>query len=175
MSGFAPRRVALWVAFLCLGLTVAPPTTTATTSGAQAGRESTPAYREGELILQFKASATAESRQAIRDALGTTRVRPLGRTRAEVAQITKLTVAEAVARFKDHPDVEWIEPDFLVTTQLEPNDTSYEDLWGLSNTGPNRGTVGGGHQRSAALDQIHSAPDVLVAIIDTGVTTITKI
>lgn len=105
----------------------------------------------------------------MREALGATRVRKLGRTQAEVARISKLTVDEAVARFRHHPQIEFIEPDYLYSIQVEPNDPSYPSLWALSNTGQTGGLPGADIGAPLLWDRINSAAGEVIAIIDTGV------
>lgn len=69
------------------------------------------------------------------------------------------------------PAIRYIEPDYIHTTQAEPNDPSYLDttLWGMHNTGQNGGTNDVDINAPEAWGTRTSAQDVIVGVIDTGV------
>jgi subtilisin family serine protease len=61
------------------------------------------------------------------------------------------------------------ERDFLVFPTVTPNDSSYNQLWGLHNTGQSAGTVDADIDAPEAWEFSTGSADVLVAVIDTGV------
>ncbi len=67
--------------------------------------------------------------------------------------------------------VEYAEPDYILETQVEPNDFRFWDgsLWHLKNTGIYGGTVGADIDAATAWDTRTSAAGVIVAVVDTGV------
>jgi subtilisin family serine protease/uncharacterized membrane protein len=66
--------------------------------------------------------------------------------------------------------VEVAEPDFIVfTTANMPDDVSFDQLWGMHNTGQNNGVVDADIDAPEAWDQSTGSQNILVAVIDTGV------
>jgi subtilisin family serine protease len=67
--------------------------------------------------------------------------------------------------------VRYAEPDYIVHALLSPNDPKYLDgtLWGLHNTGQSSGLDDADIDAPEGWDTRHSAPDVIVGVIDTGV------
>ena len=71
-------------------------------------------------------------------------------------------VREIVERYKNREDVEYAEPDFIATAQLNPNDTYYSTIqWNLHD-------ANGGVHMPQAWD-ISKGNGILVAVIDTGI------
>ncbi len=46
-----------------------------------------------------------------------------------------MSVEEAISLFKSNPDVEYAEPNYVRRVKTLPNDTDFNQLWGLNNTG----------------------------------------
>ena len=123
----------------------------------------------GEVLLKFRPGATPSQVQAILADLGATRVRRFGRIKAEEQRITRWSVLEAVRRYEKNPAVEFIEPNWIVGTQGTPDDPIFGQQWGLRNSGQAGGVVGADIEATQAWDVQTGSPDVVVAIIDTGV------
>jgi len=68
------------------------------------------------------------------------------------------TVANAVSDLERHKGVMYAEPDYEVHAALVPNDPFYDQEWGLAAIGA-----------PAAWDLTTGSPQVLVAVIDTGI------
>ncbi|HUR60471.1 MAG TPA: PQQ-binding-like beta-propeller repeat protein [Opitutaceae bacterium] len=65
---------------------------------------------------------------------------------------------------------EYVEPDYLRFVHVVPNDARFAaDQWSLNNTGQSGGTAGADIKATAAWDIQSEAPDVIVAVMDTGV------
>lgn len=85
-----------------------------------------------------------------------------------------LALPDAVARLaSQHAIIRYAEPDYIVRSFLEPDDTFYLDgsLWGLLNTGQNGGTSGSDISAPEGWDIRTDAAEVVVGIIDTGIRT----
>lgn len=63
-----------------------------------------------------------------------------------------------------HPGVEYAEPDFIISITETPNDPNFGDLWGLANPD----FPGQDIHATEAWDIIKEAPDIIVAVIDSG-------
>lgn len=81
------------------------------------------------------------------------------------------TPAAAMARLRATGRYEFVEPDRLYWLQVTPNDPKYTDgsMWSLANTGQSSGTPGADIRAAAAWDIVHDAPNVVVAVVDTGI------
>ena len=67
-------------------------------------------------------------------------------------------VDQAIQTLSKDPNVQYVEPDYVVTAAVEPNDPYYGNLWGLVNL-----------QAAQAWDIYSGDPNQVVAIIDTGI------
>ncbi|HET9325731.1 MAG TPA: S8 family serine peptidase, partial [Candidatus Eisenbacteria bacterium] len=125
--------------------------------------------KPGEVIIKFKRGAKTQERNAIVTDLGGS---PIGRfpgRRGEHLRITKLSVDQAIARYRSHPKVEYIEPNYVYRiVATTPNDPDFSRLWGLQNTGQTGGLPGADIDAPLAWDVL-TGSDVLVAITDTGI------
>jgi subtilisin family serine protease len=65
--------------------------------------------------------------------------------------------------------VVYAEPDFVVHANTIPNDSLFEDLWGLHNTGQDGGTPDADIDAAEAWEITTGSPNCVVAVIDTGV------
>ena len=81
------------------------------------------------------------------------------------------SASDAVARLRATGRYEFVEPDYLMTAQIIPNDPGFPSQWGLSNTGLQLtgSTASADIKAIPAWDILHDAPNVIVAVIDNGV------
>jgi subtilisin family serine protease len=78
-----------------------------------------------------------------------------------------LPEAIALLRRENSPAM-LVEPDYLVRIAATPNDRNYSQLWGMHNTGQSGGTLDADIDAPEAWDNFTGSADVLVGIIDTG-------
>nr|WP_241154416.1 S8 family peptidase [Staphylospora marina] len=120
--------------------------------------QTAPAYAPGELIVKFKPGVTAAKMQSIHAAKG-----------AKSAQATKYgysvvkfdgqSVDAMVKKYKQDPNVEYAEPNYIYHATWIPNDPYFSAYqWGPQKV-----------QAPAAWDVTRGSSSVLVAVIDTGV------
>jgi subtilisin family serine protease len=82
------------------------------------------------------------------------------------------SVSKAVARYQASGLVRFAEPDYVVSTAATlPNDSFFQNgtQWWLNNYGQNGGLPDADVDAPEAWDVRHSAPDVVVAVVDSGV------
>ncbi|MBI3852218.1 MAG: S8 family serine peptidase [Verrucomicrobia bacterium] len=82
------------------------------------------------------------------------------------------TVPNFIRKYEQSGLVEYAEPDYIVhLAAAAPNDPKYLDgtLWGLNNTGQFSGTVDADIDAPEGWEVLHSASNIVVAVIDTGV------
>lgn len=80
-----------------------------------------------------------------------------------------MDVEQALQRYRQHSDVLYAEPNWIVEAVVIPNDTSFGQLWGLMNTGQSGGTPGADIDVINAWDTTTGSNSVVVTVIDTGV------
>src|SRR3989442_6711935 len=79
-------------------------------------------------------------------------------------------VKDAIEFYRQHPDVLYAEPNWIVETQVTtPNDPFFSTLWGLNNTGQSGGVPDADIDAPEAWDITTGSSDVVVAVIDTGI------
>ncbi len=88
-----------------------------------------------------------------------------------VLEITdaSLSIAEAIVRLEASGQVEYAEPDYLLSIDTTPNDPNFGFLYGLNNTGQTGGTAGADINAAIAWDTTTGDSNIIVAVIDTGV------
>ena len=115
-------------------------------------------YVPGEIIVKFKKSVTPSQALGAADQLGTAIISTNDRIGFNLLSIpaTK-SVEEMAAAFKNLPEVEYAEPNYIAHAFMTPNDPYYVYQWHmpLINTG-------------TAWDQ-STGSGVVVAVIDAGV------
>ncbi|MFQ6043748.1 MAG: S8 family serine peptidase, partial [Candidatus Poribacteria bacterium] len=123
-----------------------------------------PKYVQGEIVVKFKAGVNQNAIDGfnreqkvsvleINNALGFMRLKtPVGKSVEEMASI-----------YRNNPDVEYAEPNFIVTADMVPNDPYYPLQWHLDN--PDYGGI----NMEEAWDISTGSSSVIVAVLDTGV------
>ena len=163
------------VAVLATAL-AAPPATysgpgTARASFGHGARPSPHRYVQDEILVKFRSSASARSRESVHAKIGAKAVREYKAVRDlhRVKLPTGVTVGQALSAYSKHPDILYAEPNYVVQAFATPNDPRYPELWGLNNTGQTGGTPGADIRAQQAWDLAKGSTDVVVAVIDTGV------
>ena len=85
-----------------------------------------------------------------------------------------VSVGEAIEKLYGSGQVAFAEPDYIVSATDIPDDPSFDQQWGLNNTGQDIGSSGGGTDDAdidapEAWDTKDHARSVLIGVIDTGV------
>jgi subtilisin family serine protease len=81
-----------------------------------------------------------------------------------------MTVEEALQNFNGTEGILYAQPNYEVKTDSTfPDDTRFNDLWGMHNTGQTGGTVDADIDAPEAWDVSTGSSEIIVAVIDTGV------
>jgi subtilisin family serine protease len=139
---------------------------------------SAPEYVPGELLVRFapkpdgRQMMTAE-REEILASVGrgtiiqSFRIIP-GLTLVKLP--SELTVEDALKTFKNTVGILNVQPNYILhATSTFPNDTRFSEQWGMHNTGQSGGTDDADIDAPEAWDITHSASNIIVAVIDSGV------
>jgi len=135
---------------------IAPPTL----AGAAASQ-----YVPGEVLVKFKPTASTQVRMAAMVARGHTVVASLNQPGwAQVKVGAGQTMETALTAYRNDPNVEYAQPNYIYHATAVPNDTLYVQLWAFTNIGP-----GDDMNIEPAWDRITDCSSVVVAVLDTGV------
>jgi subtilisin family serine protease len=128
-------------------------------------------FVRGELIVKLRDGGSAARLSAVLDTLGASRAR--GFETVDGLYVVKLPenlgVAAARQLVKALDGIAYAEPNYIVHSQVTPNDPSFGDLWGLHNTGQQGGTPGADIHAPEAWDVTTGSSTVVVATLDTGI------
>ncbi len=130
----------------------------ATTSDSQAN------WMTDEIIVKFKRDVDDLTIEKTNRQFETT-MRALGRYGKflRLGIPAKRKVAELVAAYRQLPEVEYAEPNYLARAHAMPNDSYYPLQWNFDNP-----AFGGIHMEQA-WELSTGSPNVIVAVVDTGV------
>jgi len=152
-------------------------------------------YREGEVLVRYRAGVSGAQMQALHGKLGLLAKRRMSGGRTELLQLPRVTTtAAALALLKDDPAVEIAEPNFLRFPRIAcpdnagffcPDDEHFAFQWGLRSTGqanfasndPLLASIPG-----ADMDMLEAwdpggdgiferigSPSVIIAVVDDGI------
>ncbi|MFZ3091916.1 MAG: S8 family serine peptidase [Nitrospirota bacterium] len=131
-------------------------------------------YVKGEVIVKYKKDVPDERINGLHQRMNAIKKRDIPNLRIQSVKIPDdMSVEDAIAQYKNDPDVEYAEPNYILRALLTPNDTSFSQLWGLHNTAqPVNGTSGTSDadiDAPEAWDITTGSSSVVVAVIDSGV------
>ncbi|MBI5739319.1 MAG: S8 family serine peptidase [Nitrospirae bacterium] len=171
-------RNTVFLLFLCLGLFLS----SATGSDAQDIRDTigellAPEHIEGEIIVKFKHDIAVNS-EALTNASALAHARTGASVRREFRELRGMQLVkiqggkamrQALESYLDDPQIEYAEPNYVVHALKTPDDPSFNQLWGLHNTGQTGGTQDSDIDAPEAWDFTTGSGNVVIAVIDTGV------
>lgn len=140
-------------------------------------------YVDGEVLVRFRTDNPRDSRDVKGPAmraharLGAVIVEDFSSLGLGGAQLVRVpenrSVEDAIAAYRDDPDVLYAEPNYLVHINGLPNDPALSEQWGLRNTGQvieeQRGTAGADIDAALAWGRERGSNEIVVAVVDTGI------
>ena len=131
-------------------------------------------YVPGELLVKHKRDVRAAAKRYYRTLWDIRTLRTFRVTGAHHVRLPRgMTVKEALEIYRDDPEVEYAEPNYYRHTSVTPDDTYFNWLWGLNNTGQRvngiSGTPDADIDAPEAWDITEGSSDMIIAIVDTGV------
>ncbi len=140
-------------------------------------------YRSGELIVRFDETGYAKkpprpaekvaARQRVLTSAGGGTVKHMLDRRVSGLSVVKLpagvSVQEALAFYKNTPGILYVEPNYKLRLCVIPNDTRFNELWGMHNTGQTGGTPDADIDAPEAWNINTGSSNVIVAVTDIGV------
>ncbi|MFA6250412.1 MAG: S8 family serine peptidase [Candidatus Shapirobacteria bacterium] len=81
----------------------------------------------------------------------------------------KIAIEDIILELAQSPEIEYVEPNYIVKGSLIPNDPDFNQLWGLNNTGQEGGTVDADIDLPESWELSSGSTQVLVGVIDSGI------
>ncbi|PJZ78199.1 S8 family serine peptidase [Leptospira neocaledonica] len=143
-------------------------------------RDSKIKFKSSEILVKFKDNAGDSVKSYAVSSFNGKLLNDLGETGISQVELREgQTVEEAVAEYATHPDVEYVQPNYIYHASLAPNDPIYNQLWGMNNTGQsvitftyltnNPGTSNSDMRMESAWDVSTDCSNTIVAVVDSGV------
>jgi len=127
-------------------------------------------YVPGEILVKFKVSATKASIRGLHAHTRSKQKKVFKKLKIHLIKLPEGTgIEEALQLYQQDPDVEYAEPNYIVSITATPDDTNYANLWGLHNTGQTGGTADADIDAPEAWDLTTGSTGVVVAVVDTGI------
>ncbi len=134
-------------------------------------------YAADEVLIKYSAGISTTQTNSVAQANGVAAVIPFqtGPATSAMSRWARvklkpgMSVEQAMAQFGNDANIELVEPNYVVSIKLTPNDPSYSSLWGLHNIGQTGGTQDADIDAPEAWDTNTGSSSVIVAVIDSGV------
>ena len=128
---------------------------------------------EGEVIVRYRSQSGSIERARAEFQADSDGSEAIGRRGAHRMRSRRLSTRELLATLRANPDVEFVEPNFIIRANAVANDPSMSSLWGLVNTGQTvdgiAGVPGADINAAPAWDITTGSRANVVAVIDTGI------
>ena len=152
-----------------LGAAVLPPVASAEIHGSTRA-----AYVPGELIVKFRPGVAPAGRAETLRGHGASLERSLPMARTVVVRLAPdHAVPDAARALERDPRVAWAEPNAYRRGGAIPDDSFFDEQWGLHNTGQwvdgAAGAAGADIDAPEAWERTTGSPDVKVAVVDSGI------
>lgn len=124
------------------------------------------AYAPGELLVKYRPFVGAAASEHFRSCFGVSTLRRFKNVDIDQVKLPEgMTVEEALEIYRQDPDVEYAEPNYLrYATATIPDDTFFSTLWGLSNGSDKDIDAPEAWDLATGSDKL-----VVVAVLDSGV------
>ncbi len=140
-------------------------TPVATQSSRRAPDANEPTFVPGEVLVKFKTPPNAAERAVLHSQIDADRSDEVGSIGVQRFHSRSLDVGVLADFFRMHPNVEYVEPNYLLHSTAVPNDPSFGQLWALQNLSQPGADIGA----VAAWDVTTGSNANVVAVVDTGI------
>lgn len=98
----------------------------------------------GEVLVRTRPTTqAAQQRARVAAVAAADEAETIGRTGIQRMRSRRFSTAQLLTQLSQDPDVEYVEPNWVLRTNVLPNDSLFTNLWGLFNTGVNSWGGGG--------------------------------
>jgi subtilisin family serine protease len=146
----------------------------AVASPASGKREQRAPAVPGEILVGFESPVSAAAQNAVIAGVGARRTRRFPRIRSALLSVSAERTGQTIRALERDGRVAYAEPNFVLSADV-PNDPFMPRLWGLDNLGQTVNWTAGSPDADVDAPEAWSvstgSPNVVVAVIDTGVDT----
>ena len=138
-------------------------------------------YLPNEILVKYKQNTSTVNIQSTVSALGANVVSSKKINNFQrIIFSSKQDIHQRIEELMQNPNVELAQPNYIYRKAAFPDDTRYNELWGLNNTGQpvnppvtgTTGTSGSDINAEQAWEYVTDCSAVTVAVLDTGISTI---
>ncbi len=123
------------------------------------GRDMSSDVAAGELLIKFKPGTADATENTIHNKLKAKVAKKIAKLGVDQVEIPKgLTVDDAIKFYKKYREVEYVEPNHILSALQVPNDALYASQWAFAKM-----------NAPAAWDIATGTASVIIAVVDTGV------
>ena len=165
-------RPSLRTAFVLALAAALGATALVSSASGKSGHPATAPAVPGQILVGFKAPVSASAQNEVLARVGAVRKRRFGGIRGALVSVEPGSAAQTIRSLERDGRVAYAEPNFVLRTDV-PNDPFMTRLWGLDNLGQTVNWSAGAPDADIDAREAWSvstgSPDVVVAVIDTGV------
>jgi hypothetical protein len=140
-------------------------TPVATQSNRRAPDANEPAAVPGEVLVKFRTPPNAAENAILHSQIDADRSDEVGSVGVRRFHSRSLDVGVLADFFRMHPNVEYVEPNYILHSTAVPNDPAFGQLWAMQNLSQPGADIGA----VAAWDVTTGSNANVVAVIDTGI------
>ena len=125
-----------------------------------------------EVLVKYRRSLRSDERAQLDQQTDADRNSVIGSAGVRRVHSRSHDTSRLLAFLRNHPDVAYAEPNYVVHADATPNDPSFGQLWGLFNFGQvigTPGTPGADIEAPSAWGVSTGSAATVVAVIDTGI------
>jgi len=123
-------------------------------------------YVPGELLVKYKQKTDMSLANSLNAETGSSKITEFNNIRVHQIRISNdLTVEEAIRIYNEDPNVEYAEPNYIINLHAMPNDTDFNELWGLHNLGQTGGINDADIDIPEAWDITVGSKNVVITLI----------
>ncbi len=127
-------------------------------------------YVPGEILIKFKDGTSLIKTNLLHKNINAQKLGEIKNLKIQHIKLPEETsVEDAIDYYKSYPDVEFVEPNYIVRTVAIPNDPGYIQQWGLNNTGQFGGIPGADISAQKAWEVTKGSDNIIIAVLDSGV------
>jgi len=127
-------------------------------------------YVPGELLVKYKTQFGAAASSFYKNNWNISTIQTFKSTGCQHVKLPQgMTVEQAMDMYRNDPDVEYAEPNYIYHATRTPGDASFSQLWGLHNNGQTGGTIDADIDATEAWEIVTGNATVVIAVVDSGV------
>ncbi|MFY0688633.1 MAG: S8 family serine peptidase [Cyclobacteriaceae bacterium] len=161
------------VADLTFDISFESPSVTEIRSVSRPAMKSTPisgvSYHQNRVIVRRNQETSFSDMRSLRQSINAYVIKRFKLIDAELWSVSDVGVEEAVGILNAHPGITYAEPDYELNLIRQPDDESFDELWGMHNTGQSGGTPDADIDALEAWSKGKGSKNVIIGVIDTGI------